>query len=63
VKSGGEGLLGRIGIHRNQTLLQGKEYQVGITLQVEGFHDVMFLEIDPWTVFSLKVQGPAISLI
>ena len=39
-------MLGRIVIHRNQTLLHGEEYQVGIALQVEGFHDVMFVELD-----------------
>lgn len=50
-------MLGRLRIHRNQTLLQGEEYQVGMALQIEVS---MMRCLWNSTVFSLGSRCPAI---
>src|SRR5271157_4952891 len=39
-------VLQRIGIKRDETFFEGQQYQVGIAVQVECFHDVMLVKLD-----------------
>ena len=36
---------GRLGVQGDQSILQGKQDQVGVAPKVEGLHDVVFVEL------------------